>query len=183
MHQQATPLDLSESADLLLYEPVNPQPNESANQHHLEESAAECIAPSYRIPDAILDLITSYYAEQLAIKELQIQEQSNELSKLKKELSKLKKEDQQQNHESGQIRNQYKEEIAKIPEARRAMYIENGREIQFITVLSDIEKALSHEIYVIENTIEKKHPNWSLDFQYIELDEYPEEAMARYSPL
>ena len=124
--------------------------------------------------------ITEYYEEQLAIYEEQLSIKESEIKALSSELSQIKEDNQRRSHEPEQIKSQYKEEIAKIPEVQQAMYIENVKELQFITVLSDLEKALSHEIYVIENELEKKYPNWSLDFQYIEPDEYPEEVMAKY---
>ena len=150
--------------------------NESAEFQHLEESTTGHIAPSYRIPEKILEEITKYYKEQLAIKESEIQALSNELSEIKKV-------NQQQNHESEQIKNQYREEITKIPEVQQAMYKENTKEIQFITMLSDPKKSLSHEIYEIENKLEKKYSDWSLDFQYIGPRKYPEKLKAKYNPL
>lgn len=128
-----------------------------------------------RVQDAIQG-IKEYYEEQLANRD-------SEIRTLSHELSEIREMNQQYTQESEQIKNQYRDEIAKIPEVQQAMYTENGDEILFITVLGDPKKALSHEIYVIENTLEKKYPNWSLDFDYIEPDECPEEVIAEYSPL
>ena len=150
--------------------------NESAAFQHLEETAEGYIAPSYRIPESILEEITKYYQEQLAIKESEIRVLSNELSQIKKE-------NQQQNYESEQIKSQYREEITKIPEVQQAIYKENGQEIQFITMLSNPKKVLSHEIYEIENKLEKQYPNWSLDFQYIGPRTFPEKLEEKYNLL
>ena len=126
-----------------------------------------------RVQDATKE-IKEYYEEQLAIKDSEIRVLSNELSEIKQM-------NQQQSHESEQIKNQYRDAITKIPEVQQAMYKGNVKEIQFITMLSDPKKALSHEIYVIENSIEKKFPNWSLDFQYIGPRKYPEKLKVKYN--
>ena len=59
--------------------------------------------------------ITEYYENQLAIRESEIRTLSNELSEIKEV-------NQQQNHESEQIKNQYREEITKIPEVQQIVY-------------------------------------------------------------
>ena len=132
--------------------------------------------PSYRAMEQILGEITEYYQEQLDIKDSEIRALSNELSEMKKE-------NEYQKHESEQIKNQYREEITKIPEVQQAMYKENVKELQFIIMFSDPKKALSDEVYEIENKLEKKYPDWSLDFQYIGPRKYPEKLKEKYNLL
>ena len=63
------------------------------------------------------------------------------------------------------------------------MYKENVKELQFITMFSDPKKALSHEVYEIENNLGKKYPDWSLDFQYIGPRKFPEKLKEKYNLL
>ena len=128
-----------------------------------------------KVQDATKE-IKEYYEEQLADKESEIRALSNELSEIKKM-------NQQENLESEEIKNQYREEITKIPEVQQAMYKENVKEIQFITMFSDPKKALSDEVYEIENKLGKKYPDWSLDFQYIGPRKYPEKLKEKYNLL
>lgn len=160
MNLQLTPTDLNESVEF----------------QQSERSTAGYIPSSYRIPEWIVEEITKYYQEQLADKELEIQALSNELSEIKKM-------NKQQHLESKQIKTQYREEITKIPEVQQAMYTENRKEIQFITIFSDPKKALSDEVYEIESKLEKKYPDWSLDFQYIGPRKFPEKFEAKYNLL
>ena len=87
--------------------------NESTDFLSSEESDAEGTPPSYLTLED-LEKITKQFEKLLAIKE-------SEIRKLSIELSQIKKEDLQQNRESEQIKNQYREEITKIPEAQQAM--------------------------------------------------------------
>ena len=131
---------------------------------------------SYPMPGSTVEELIAYYEEQLAIKESKIRALSNQLSEMKKV-------DSQQNHESEQIKHQYRAEITKIPEVEQVMYQENGKEILFITILSDPKKVLSDEIYEIENRLEMKYPDWSLDFQYMAPPKFPEKFKAEYNLL
>ena len=63
---------------------------------------------SYPMPGSTVEELIEYYEKQLAIKESKIRALSNQLSEMKKV-------DSQQNHESEQIKCQYRAEITKIP--------------------------------------------------------------------
>ena len=140
--------------------------NESAEFQCSEESAVDDgdlvyrIPEFYRTPERTLEEVTKHYEALLAIKE-------SEIRKLFNELSELKKENQQQNHESEQIKNQYKEEIAKIPEVQQALCKQNQREIQFIVVLDDMRRDLSDQLDDIEDQLEDNYTNWIFDFEYV----------------
>ena len=160
MNQQSTPSPLNELTDIQLNEPANFPPNESANPQHLEKSARGYITPPDYIPESILGIITEYYEGQLAIKE-------SEIGALSNELSQIKKVSQQQNHEPEQIKSQYKEEIAKIPEVQQALYKQNQREIQFLVVLDNMRWDLSDQLGEIEDHLEASFTSWLFDFEHI----------------
>lgn len=140
--------------------------NKSAEFQRLEESAADDgdlvyrIPEFYHTPERTVEELTKHYEVLLAIKE-------SEIRKLFNELSELKKENQQQNHESEQIKNQYREEIAKIPEVQQALCKQNQREIQFIVVLDDMRRDLSDQLDEIEDQLEDNYTNWIFDFEYV----------------
>lgn len=91
-----------------------------------------------------------------------------EVLSLRKEVLSLRKKVQRDIREFQDIVSQYEEEISKIPEVQGVVRTENAKKILFITMISDTTKALSHEVYVIQQRLERKHPHWLLEFHYIE---------------
>ena len=142
------------------------QTSESEDFQGSEESAPGEVIPVYRMPEpyykleGTLEEVTKHYEKLLDIKE-------SEIRKLFNELSELKKEDQRQNREPKQIQSQYKEEIAKIPEVRQALYKQNQREIQFLVVLDNMRRDLSDQLGEIEDHLEASFTSWLFDFEHI----------------
>ena len=142
------------------------QTSKSAGFQDSEESAAGEAIPVYHVPECLdplewnIEEITKHYDKLLAIKE-------SEIEKLFNELSELKKENQRQNYQPEQIKNEYKEAIAKIPEVQQALYKQNQREIQFLVVLDDMRRDFSNQLGEIEDHLEASFTSWLFDFEHI----------------
>lgn len=111
--------------------------------------------------------ITEYYEERLRMYEEQLSIKESEIKALSSELSQIKEGNQRRDREAEQIRNHYRQELAKIPEAQQALWKQNQREIQFILALDDMSRDLSDRLGEIEDQLEDDYPNWIFDFEYV----------------
>ena len=66
-----------------------------------------------------------------------------------------------------QIRNQYKEKIAELPEVQQILCKQNNGEVQFLVVLDDMRRDLSDRLSDIEDHLEDNYTNWIFDFEYV----------------
>ena len=120
--------------------------------------------------------ITEYYEEQLAIKDSEIRTLSNELSQIRKV-------NQQQNHESEQIKDQYREEITKIPEVEKVRYKRRKNSIEFLVVVNRIRGKLSRRLSQIESQLCNEYTDWLFEFEHIGSRTFAQQSRNEYTNL
>ena len=114
----------------------------------------------YNTSDLTVKKIVGFYENLLAIKE-------SEIRKLRNELSELKKESEQMDGTLEQIKDQYKEKIAKIPEVQQVLCKQNHGELQFVVALNDMTRDLSDQLDDVEDYLENNYTGWIFDFEYV----------------
>lgn len=116
------------------------------------------------------------YEEQLAIQELEIRALSNELSQIKEN-------NQQQNHESEQIKNLYREEITKIPEVEKSRYKQRKNSIEFLVVVNQIRGGISRQLSQIETRLCNEYANWFFEFEHVGSRIFSQQSREGYTNL
>lgn len=128
-----------------------------------------------RVQDAIQG-IKEYYEEQLANRDSEIQTLSNELSQIKTV-------NQYQNHESEQIKSEYSEEIAKIPEVAKIRCKQRKNSIEFLVVINQIRRNLSYQLSQIESQLCDEYTNWFFEFEHVSIRTFSRQSRAGYADL